>query len=49
GLPVLIHSRQASEETLRVLTQYAPLRGVWHCFSGDEDLAQKVLALGLFV
>jgi TatD DNase family protein len=49
GLPVIIHSRDAAEDTLKTLTQAGPAKGVWHCFSGDEKLAEKVLTLGLFV
>jgi TatD DNase family protein len=54
-LPVVIHSRNAAEETLAVLTKWAqgqderrPL-GVIHCFSGDTALAQKYLELGFFI
>jgi TatD DNase family protein len=54
-LPVVIHSRNAAEETLAVLTEWAqgqserrPL-GVLHCFSGDAVLAQKYLELGFFI
>ncbi len=54
-LPVIIHSRNAAEETLTVLTEWAqwqskrqPL-GVLHCFSGDAALAQKYLELGFLI
>lgn len=49
GLPIIIHSRDAAEETLNVLRQAGPTKGVWHCFSGDTNLAEKVLGLGLFI
>ena len=48
-LPVIVHSRDAAEDTLNVLRQAGPLKGVWHCFSGDEKLAAEVLGLGLFI
>jgi TatD DNase family protein len=48
-LPVIIHSRNAAEDTLKTLTQAGPVKGVWHCFSGDEKLAEQVLGLGLFI
>ncbi len=53
GLPVVIHSREAEEETLAILEAAAReaeggrLRGVVHCFSGSEAMARRVLDLGL--
>lgn len=49
GLPVIIHSRDAAEDTLNALRQAGPVKGVWHCFSGNVSLAEKVLGLGFFV
>ncbi|MDD3816099.1 MAG: TatD family hydrolase [Desulfocapsaceae bacterium] len=47
-LPVIIHDREAHEDTLRILTEAAPFEygGVMHCFSGDMTLARQVLDLG---
>jgi TatD DNase family protein len=47
-LPVVIHSRNAEEETLRILQDsgFASRPLLWHCFGGGPDLAEKVLALG---
>jgi len=50
GLPVVIHTREADDDTLAILrTEGVPRGGVLHCFSGDERLAAAGLALGLFV
>ena len=51
GLPLVVHDREAHEETLDILRaeSRAGLRGVFHCFSGDESLAREVLALGFFI
>jgi len=49
GLPVIIHSRDAAEDTLNALRQAGPTKGVWHCFSGDVNLAEEVLDLGFFI
>jgi TatD DNase family protein len=48
-LPLVIHDREAHEDTLDLLEQKGPFPqgGVMHCFSGDLALAQQVLALGL--
>lgn len=51
-LPLIIHCRQAEEDTLAMLREAArrrPLRGVIHAFSGDGEFAQACLALGLFI
>lgn len=55
GLPVVIHSRDAQEEVLGILTDWAarsgmdrPL-GVLHCFSGDAELAQKYIDMGFLI
>jgi TatD DNase family protein len=49
-LPVVVHSRDAHEETLAILTEAAPPRGgVMHCFSGDRAVADRVLSLGFHI
>jgi TatD DNase family protein len=68
--PVIIHTREADEDTLRIMrtvnatritraalpgddsldeTPAGPLRGVFHCFTGDEALARGALELGFYV
>ncbi len=46
--PVIIHARQAEARVCEILDEYEPLRGrvVFHCFSGDEALARRVLTGG---
>jgi len=48
-LPIVIHTREAEEDTLRILGEEArvPLRGVFHCFTGDAAVAARALATGL--
>src|SRR5438552_5040488 len=46
GLNVVIHQRDAWEETLRIMRPYTgKLRGVFHCFGGSLDQANEVLDL----
>src|SRR3954454_16122180 len=46
GFNVVIHQRDAWDDTLEVLRPYAKkLRGVFHCFGGSLDQANEVLAL----
>ena len=50
GLNVVIHQRDAWEDTLEVLRPYASkLRSVFHCFGGTLDQANEVLNLGHLV
>ncbi|MFL6283156.1 MAG: TatD family hydrolase [Pyrinomonadaceae bacterium] len=52
SLPVIIHSREADEETVEILRDVygdAPSGGVMHCFGGRLKMAEDVLALGLFI
>jgi TatD DNase family protein len=50
-LPVVVHTREADEDTLAILRQEGrgELRGVLHCFTGNADLARAGLDLGLHV
>ena len=49
--PVVIHTREADEDTLTILREEGggELRGVLHCFTGTAALADAGLALGFFV
>lgn len=49
-LPVVVHSREAKEETLRLLAELTPARkGVLHCFTGDLDMAQQAIGMGFYI
>lgn len=43
--PLIVHSRQASDETLEILREYNNLRGVIHCYSGGKKRIKKFLEL----
>ena len=49
--PVVIHTREADEDTIAILRDEGggEVRGVLHCFTGDDALADAGLALGFFV
>jgi TatD DNase family protein len=49
ALPLVIHSRNAQEEILKVLKSLLPLKAVIHCFSGDADFLKECLDLGFFI
>ncbi|MEC7702713.1 MAG: TatD family hydrolase [Pseudomonadota bacterium] len=52
-LPLIIHTRDADEDTIRLLKEEGQgdkrMRGVFHCFSGGMDLAEKGLDLGFYI
>ncbi|MDR1235863.1 MAG: TatD family hydrolase [Holosporaceae bacterium] len=49
NLPVVIHSREAIDDTVAILKNHSGVRGVIHCFSGEKHFAEKVLDLGFFI
>jgi TatD DNase family protein len=48
GLPVVIHTREADDDTIAILRDEGRgmLRGVMHCFTGDAAMARRSLDLG---
>jgi TatD DNase family protein len=51
GKPVVIHCRDAHEDTLAILAEerVAEVRGIMHCFSGDVAIARRCLDLHLLI
>lgn len=52
GLPLVIHTRDAEDDTIRILSEEMakqPFTGVLHCFTGTQRLAAAGLELGLYV
>lgn len=50
GLPVIIHNRDAHQDTLEILREHADqVKGVMHCFSGDIAFADDCIQMGLYV
>lgn len=50
NLPVNIHSRDAAEDTFRIMESHARgLDGIIHCFSGSRELAQEYVRLGFLI
>jgi TatD DNase family protein len=50
-LPIVIHTREAQEDTINILKEEkaGELGGVFHCFSGDAWLAKDALDLGFYL
>ena len=51
GLPVVIHTREADDDTVRILQDEGrgTVRGVMHCFTGDEAMARRSLDLDFYL
>jgi TatD DNase family protein len=50
GRPVVIHTREATDDTIAVLRNASPpVSGVMHCFTGTTDEARRALDLGLHI
>ena len=48
-LPVIIHQRDAYEDTLKIVDQFPQVKGVFHCFSGSVEYAKEVVKRGWYV
>ena len=49
NLPVIIHDREAHEQTLKMVKASSVRRGVFHCFSGDYAMAKQCIDLGFYI
>jgi TatD DNase family protein len=52
GLPLVIHTRDAEEDTAEILgaaVEAGGVTGVLHCFTGSQQLARRALDLGFFI
>ena len=50
-IPVVIHSRNSTDECIAVIKEYqkGELKGVFHCFSGNAAQAQQIVDLGFYL
>ena len=49
GMPAVIHTREATEDTMAILKESGISKGVMHCFSGDIEMAKRTMEMGLFI
>jgi TatD DNase family protein len=43
SLPIIIHTREATDDTFAILQEHPQVRGVFHCFTGDTAMARRAL------
>ena len=51
-LPIIIHSRDADDETVEILTEecsWDGFRGIMHCFGGTPHMAESLMKLGFMI
>jgi TatD DNase family protein len=46
---VVIHSREAIDDTLEIMRRFPGVRAVFHCFTGTADEAERILADGYWI
>ena len=48
-LPVIIHDREAHGDCLALVKQFPSVRGVFHSYSGSDEMAKELLRLGWYI
>lgn len=48
-LPVVIHSRDATLDTINILKEFSNVKGVIHCFNGSLETAKEYISLGYYL
>ena len=48
-LPIVIHSRNAIDECIDVVREHPTVKGVFHCFSGNEEQAKKIIGMNFML
>ncbi len=52
GLPLIVHTRDADDDTMRIVKEEAagqPVSGLLHCFSSGRQLAEEALEFGFYL
>jgi TatD DNase family protein len=48
-LPVVIHDRDAHEDTLNIIKEFPQVKGVLHCFAGSVEFARECIKMGYYI
>jgi len=51
NLPIVIHTREAMQESIDVVKEYKPkgIRGIFHCFGGSVENAREIIDAGFYL
>ena len=47
--PILVHMRDATQDSLKILREHLKTGGIMHCYSGSVETAREVLKLGMHI
>ena len=48
-LPVIIHDRDAHEDSMAVIREFSDVTGVFHCYSGSAEMARQLVDKGWYI
>ena len=48
-LPVIVHEREAHEDGMAVVREFADVTGVFHCYSGSAEMARQLVDKGWYI
>lgn len=49
NLPIILHTRKATAETIAVMKQFPGIRGIFHCFGGSLNEAEQIMDMGFYL
>jgi TatD DNase family protein len=50
GVPIIVHMRDAAQDTLEILKTYPPTSGgIMHCYSGSVEMAHEFIRCGMYI
>lgn len=48
NLPLIIHARESIDDTIKILTKFQPVNGVFHCYAGGKKRIEKIIEMGFY-
>ena len=48
-MPVIVHERDAHEDSMKIVEEFPEVRGVFHCYSGSAEMAKWLVARGWYI
>ena len=48
-LPVIIHDREAHEDSMNLIRKFPEVKGVFHCYSGSAEMARQLVNMGWYI
>ena len=49
GLPVIVHEREAHEDGMKIVEEFPEVTGVFHCYSGSQEMAKWLINRGWYI